>query len=190
MLKKLIAAAFSVAVCLTTAVADDKKSSGGVKSVEASFEPAEAKPGQLVTFKLTVVLEDGYHTYPLVQPDKQATGMVNKIDFPAPAGVVFVGDAFDPANPMSKAEPLLGIEQMLYYTGTVVYERKAVVSPKAAAGALTVQVPKFSLSVCDKDNCFPPKKHTPEAKLKVLSGPAVEVDKKYADEVKTALKDK
>jgi len=188
-LKTFLPALFAVALTLSPVVAADKKS-GGVKSVEAKFEPAEAKPGQLVTFKLIVVLEDGYHTYPLLQPDKQAASMVNKIDFPEPAGVVFVGDALDPAEPKSKAEPVLGIEEMLYYTGTVVYERKVVVSPKVAAGDLTVQIPKFTLSVCDKDNCFPPKKHTPEAKLKVLSGPAVAVDKKYAAEVEKAVKDK
>jgi hypothetical protein len=163
---------------------------GGVKSIEAMFEPAEAKPGQTVTFKLIVKLEDGFYTYPLVQTDKQAASMVNKLEFPAPAGVIFVGDTFDPPNPKTKAESVLGIEEMLYYTGTVVYERKAVVSPKATAGETKVQLPKFLLSVCDKDNCFPAKKHTPEAKIKVLDGPAVEVDKTYADEVSKALKDK
>jgi hypothetical protein len=175
--------------CMLPLSAQEKKASG-VKSVQASFEPAEAVPGQVITFKLTITLDDGYHTYPLVQTDKQALGMVNKIEFPAPAAVVFVGDAIDPANPLVKAEPVLGIEQMLYYTGTVVYERKAVVSPKAVPGSTNVQLPKFTLSVCDKDSCFPPKKHTPEATLKVLDGPAIEIDKKYADEVKTALKDK
>lgn len=170
-------------------VAADKKA-GGVKSVEATFTPAEAKPGQTVTFKLTVTLDDGYYTYPLVQTDKQAASMVNKLEFPPAGGVVFVGDPLDPANPKSKAEAVLGIDEMLYYTGTVVYERKAVVSPSAKAGELKVQVPKFLLSVCDKDNCFPAKKLTPEATLKVLDGPAVAVDPKYAAEVSKAVKDK
>lgn len=171
------------------AVAADKKA-GGVKSVEASFTPAEAKPGQTVTFKLTVTLDDGYYTYPLAQADKQAASMVNKLEFPTAGGVVFVGDALDPPNPKTKAEPALGIEEMLYHTGTVVYERKAVVAPTAKPGELKVQLPKFLLSVCDKDNCFPPKKLTPEATLKVLDGPAVAIDPKLADEVTKALKDK
>lgn len=180
---------FLLALTLTAplALAADVKK-GGVKSVEATFEPAEAKPGQTVTLKLTVTLDDGYYTYPLVQTDKAAAGMVNKLDFPAPGGVVFVGDALDPAGAKAKAEPVLGIEQMLYYTGTVVYERTAVVNPTAKAGELTVELPKFLLSVCDKDNCFPPKKLTPTAKLKVLDAPAVAVDKKYAGEVEKALK--
>ena len=51
----------------------------------------------------------------------------------------------------------------------------------------TVKLAKFGLSVCDKDNCFPPKNVPVEAKLKVLDGPAVEVEKMYAEEVKKAL---
>lgn len=187
-MKKLIATALLLALALPAAAADKKL--GGVKAVTASFEPAEAKPGQVVTFKLTVELEDGYHTYPLVQLDKQAEGMVNKLEFPAPGGVIFVGDAAVTSESKSKAEPALGITEMLYYPGTAVYERKAVVSPKAAAGEQAVTIPNFTLTVCDKDNCFPPKKLTPEAKLKVLAGPAVAVDKKYAAEVEKAVKDK
>ena len=45
-----------------------------MKKVEAKFDPAEAKPGQTVTFKLTVELNDGYYTYPTRQADKAAEG--------------------------------------------------------------------------------------------------------------------
>lgn len=183
------ASAISLLLVVSVAPAADINK-GGVKSINATFEPTEAKPGQTVTLKLTVTLEDGYYTYPLVQTDKAAVSMVNKLEFPKGGSVVFVGDAYDPANPKKKAEPVVGIEELLYYTGTVVYERKAVVSPSAKPGEVAVQLPKFSLSVCDKDNCFPPKTHKPEATLKVLDGPAVAVDKKYAAEVEKAAKDK
>ena len=158
-----------------------------VKKVEGKFSPAEAKPGQTVTFTLTVELNDGYHTYPTVQLDKQAAGMVNDIRFPDAGAVIFVGKTEDPKDAKTKAEPELGILEMSYCIGTVTYTRKAVVSPKAAAGATTVKLAKFSLSVCDKDNCFPPKTIPIEAPIKVLDGPAVEVEKAYADEVKKAL---
>jgi hypothetical protein len=158
-----------------------------VKKIEGKFSPAEAKPGQTVTFTLTVELHDGYHTYPTTQLDKQAAGMVNEIKFPADCPAIFVGKLEDPKDARTKAEPDLGILEMSYCTGTVTYTRKAVVSPKAPAGAATVKLAKFSLSVCDKDNCFPPKNVPVEATLKVLDGPAVEVEKAYADEVKKAL---
>jgi hypothetical protein len=158
-----------------------------VKKVEAKFSPAEAKPGQTVTFTVTIELADGFHTYPTVQTDKQAAAMVNTILFPKPDAVIFVGKTEDPKDAKTKAEPELGILEMTYCTGSVTYTRKAVVSPKAAAGPTTVKLAKFGLSVCDKDNCFPPKNVPVEAKLKVLDGPAVEVEKMYAEEVKKAL---
>lgn len=158
-----------------------------VKKVEASFEPAEAKPGQTVTLKLTLHLADGYHTYPTVQPDKAATGMVNRIVFPQAGTVIFVGDVFDPKDPKVKAEPALMIEQLQYHTGVVTFERQAVVSPKAIAGTSVVKLTSFSINVCDKDNCFPAKKLSPEATLKVLDGPAVPVQKAYEAEVQKAL---
>ncbi len=157
-----------------------------VKKVEATFEPAEAKPGQVVTFKLTVELNEGYHTYPSKQPDKLAASMVNKIGFPDPGAVVFVGPVTDSDNFEKKPEPELGIKEYRYYPGKVVYERKAVVAPTQKPGEVTVKLAEFRLTVCDANNCFPPRKLTPGATLKVLNGPPVPVDPKYADEVKKA----
>jgi hypothetical protein len=158
-----------------------------VKKVEAKFEPAEAKPGQTVTFKLTVDLNEGYHTYPTVQPDKMAASMVNVLKFPGPGAVVFVGAVADPKDFETKAEPELGIKELRENGGTVVFTRKAVVSPKAAPGPTAVKLDSFKLLVCDKTNCFPSKAVAVEAALKVLDGPAVPVEKDYADEVAKAL---
>jgi hypothetical protein len=182
------AAFFALVIALVPApVAAQKWYEKAVKKVEAKFSPTEAKPGQTVTFTLTIELADGFHTYPTVQADKQAAAMVNSILFPKPDAVIFVGKTEDPKDAKTKAEPELGILEMSYCTGTVTYTRKAVVSPKAAAGPTTVKLAKFNLSVCDKDNCFTPKNVPVEAKLKVLDGPAVEVEKLYAEEVKKAL---
>ena len=62
-----------------------------------------------------------------------------------------------------------------------------MVSPKASAGETKVKLTSFDLSVCDKFNCFPAKTVPVEAALKVLDGPAVPVEKAYADEVAKAL---
>lgn len=158
-----------------------------VKKVEARFEPAEAKPGQTVTFSLTVDLNDGYHTYPTVQPDKAASSFTNILKFPGPGAVVFVGAVTDPPIYDVKSEPDLNIKEYRVNPGTVVYTRKAVVSPKAAAGPATVKLADFKLQVCDKNNCFPPRAVPAEAALKVLPGPAVPVEAAYAAEVAKAV---
>ena len=158
-----------------------------VKSVEVEFIPAEAKPGETVTCKLTVKLEPGYHTYPLKQSDKRAESMINKWIFPEPASLIFVGDARDPDGGKTKSEPEIGITEMRYFTEKVVYQRKVVVSPAAKAGNATTKL-TFKLSVCDADNCFPPKSLDLEGTVKVLDGPAVPVEKAYLDEVNRVLK--
>ncbi len=178
--------AVAVAVVPGTASAQ-KWYEKAVKKVEGRFTPAAARPGQTVTFTLTIELNDGYHTYPTVQPDKQAAGMTNLVKFPAPGAVVFVGDTIDPKDYLAKEEPDLGIKELRYNVGTVTYTRKAVVSPRAAPGATTVKLANFSLSVCDKTNCFPAKTIPLEAALKVLDGAPVEVEKAYAGEVAKAL---
>ncbi|MBA4188592.1 MAG: hypothetical protein C0467_11380 [Planctomycetaceae bacterium] len=170
----------------TTQAKGQKWYERAVKKVEGSFTPAEAKPGQTVTFSVTVELNEGFHTYPTLQVDKMAAGMVNVFKFPSTGPVIFVGTVQDPKDPKSKAEPDAGIMKLLYYPGTATYTRKAVVSPKAATGPAEVKLSGFKLSVCDKDNCFPPKDVPVEAKLKVLEG-SVEVEKQYAEEVAKAL---
>lgn len=179
-------------IFLTThAPARDKKPTWwdkAIKKVEAKFDPAEAKPGQTVTLKLTVELHDGYFTYPTKQDDKAAEGMVNKLVFPDGAAVVFVGETINPRDYLTKSEPLIGIRDLRYYPKKVVFERKAVVRPTQKPGEAAVKVKEFGLTVCDANSCYPSRKLTPEAILNVLDGPAVPVEAKYADEVRKATK--
>ena len=179
----------SIALVQSFAPAADKDAwyAKAVKSVTATVEPAGAKPGQTVTFKLEVKLNDGYFTYPLKQVDENAKSMVNKIAFPKPGTLIFVGDAKDPAGYLTKSEPAADILELRTYKETATFERKAVVSPGAKPGEATATLESFKLSVCDAKTCFPVKLLQPEAKFKVLEG-GVEVAKEYADEVKKAEK--
>lgn len=163
-----------------------------VKSIEAKVEPAEAKPGQTVTVKVTVVLNPGHYTYATKQTDKIAIEfeLMNGITFPPPGGLVFVGELADPPNPKTKAMPEIGVKSLKYYSGTVTFERKAVVAPGQKPGDLVVKIPEFKLNVCNQNDCFPVKKIPLEATVKVLDGPAVSVDAQYVDEVKKALEKK
>jgi Thiol:disulfide interchange protein DsbD, N-terminal len=160
------------------------KAKDAVRKVDAVFEPAEAKPGQTVTLKVTVQLADGYHTYPVMQPAPEAKFSANGITFPKDGPVVFVGETVDPVSPKSKK---VEDYELLYYPGGGTWIRRAVVPPTAKPGAVTAKV-KFKLLVCDEDNCFPPKTYELEASLKVLDAPAVPVDPKYKEEVEKAGK--
>lgn len=180
-----------VAMPLLSASAADKDAwyAKAVKSITASVEPVQAKPGQTVEFQITIQLNDGYFTYPTKQPDDNAKSMVNKFVFPKPDQLIFVGETVDPSGYISKDEPDLGISDLRTYSGTVKFVRKAVVSPRAKPGDVTVTLDAFKLSVCDAKNCFPAKTLQPEAKFKVIEG-RVDVEKQYADEVKAVLDSK
>lgn len=186
---KFAPSVLAIALALSPAVAAEKDAwyAKAVKSVTATVEPAEAKPGQTVTFKLEIKLNDGYFTYPLKQADENAKSMVNKIAFPKPGTLIFVGDAKDPEGYLTKSEPAVDIAELRTYKDSVTFERKAVVSPSAKPGDATVVLESFKLSVCDAKNCFPAKTLTPEAKFKVAEG-SVEVEKQFADDVKKAEK--
>lgn len=150
-----------------------------VKKIEAKFEPADAKPGQTVTLKISVELEDGWVTYPTVQADKGAKAQTNKVTFPEKGPIVFVDLLKEPANAKTKSEEVLGIESLSYYPGGGVWERKAVVAPKTPAGKQDVKV-VYRIMVCNKDNCLPPKAIDLSATLNV-AGDAVSVDPKYKE---------
>lgn len=184
---RMLAIVSGILLSLPAFASDKDWYAKAVKGIETKVIPAEAKPGETVTVRITVQLNDGYHTYPLVQPDLRAADQINRLTFPDadPSGLIFVGTAKGPDNPTKKAEPALGIKEMHIFSGTATYERKAVVSPKAS-GKVTVQIPKFQFMVCDENNCFPPKTLKPEVSVTV-SGTAVPVAKEFAAEVEKAL---
>ena len=161
-----------------------------VKSVEATFEPAEAKPGQTVTYRVTITLNAGYYTYPTKQVDKQAANDVNRFTFPKPGSLIFIGNVIDPPNPKTKAVPELGIKDHRHYPGKVTFERKAVVSPEAKPGAMLFKLPELEFNYCNQYDCFPAKKLSPEAMLTILPGPPVPIDPAVMAEVQKALSER
>ena len=103
--------------------------------------------------------------------------------------MVFVGETVDPADYQTKAEPDGRHQGAAVLPGKVVYKRKAVVSPKAAAGRGGGEGEGVQADGVRREQLLPgPKTLTPEAKLKVLDGPAVAVEKEYADEVRKATR--
>src|SRR5688572_14234605 len=174
----------SLPLCLIVVGIAFAQPKDAIKKVEATFEPAQAKPGQTVTLKLTVSLADGYFTYPVLQPAPEAKYSVNALTFPTGGPVVFVGETVDPVGPKTKkAED----HEYLIYPGGGTWVRKAVVVPAAKAGDEKVKV-RFRIMVCDEDRCFPPKTFDLEATLQVQDGPPVPVEARYKDEVEKGEK--
>src|SRR5262249_33675225 len=102
-----------------------------VPKVEASFEPAAAKPGDVTTLKLAIEVASGWHTYRTRQPLTRNASYVNKFTFPPlPDGLSFEGELNEPP-PL--VDPIK--DDVSSYEGTTVWTRKARVSPQANGGA-------------------------------------------------------
>jgi hypothetical protein len=154
-----------------------------VESVNAVIEPADAKPGQTVTYKLIVKLNPGFHTYPVVQPDSQVSSH-NTIVLPDTGELIFVEPVSDPAGYEVVPTPMIG--NVAEYRGGATWEFKAVVSPRATPGSKDIPLKTVKILVCDEMNCLPPRKVDPSAKFKVFGSP-VAVEDKYRAAVEKAL---
>src|SRR5689334_13822810 len=66
-----------------------------VPKISATIEPATAKRGETVTWKLTVEIIPGWWTYPLRQVDPN-TSNTTTITFPDTTALVPVGDFVEP----------------------------------------------------------------------------------------------
>jgi thiol:disulfide interchange protein DsbD len=155
-------------------------------NVVATIEPATARRGEAVTWKFTIDVAPGWHTYPTKQVDPEAKSYVTKIDFTKleTKDVVMVGSLVEPPNVKTKPDPALDIKELRYYEGRAVWEAKLVVLPGAIPGEKAITIP-VSIQVCDEQGCLPKKFDAP-LKLTVSDAPPVAVDPKYADAVKAA----
>src|SRR4026209_2000475 len=156
-----------------------------VKSIEATIEPAEANPGQTVTYRLAVKLNHPYYTHPVKQPDIGVAASRNEIELPPPGDLIFVEPVSDPPNPKTKTNTL---GTLAYYPEGATWEFKAVVAPNATSGEKKIPLKKFRPLVCNGETefCFPPRPIAVEASLKI-SGTAVAVEEKYRETVEKAL---
>jgi thiol:disulfide interchange protein DsbD len=133
---------------------DNKFFRNAVPKAWTSFEPSTAKRGETVTWRLTVELAPGWHTYPLQQVDPKAEDNVTTIKFPESGDVTFVGDVKEPIY-KSKPDQEAGIRELHYLEDKVlVWQRKALISADAKPGQISVKVP-VRMQVCDANHCLP-----------------------------------
>ena len=151
-----------------------------VTSITAKAEPATVKRGETVKWKLQITLAEGWHSYPTKQPDERSDSFVNKIAFPKPGDVVFVGELKEPPAKVHTESDGSKVSEV---EGQPVWERAFVVHPNAKPGKLTISVP-VTISVCDKTTCLVPKKVMVDVVLTVSDAAPVKIDPKYEKEIK------
>lgn len=122
-----------------------------VKTIDVTIDPASASPGQTVTWRLTLDLQDGWHTYPAEQPgaDELVKAFVTTFKWPGAAETAFVGKLKDPDPKLHEEDGL----KLLILEGKVVWERPLKVAASAPPGDKTVRV-KLAGQVCT-NKCVP-----------------------------------
>jgi len=112
--------------------------------VSASLEPKEAAPGQVVTFKLHFDVEPGFHTYPTVQTDPNASSFVTV--FRVKAGPLESAGPIKEPKAEDKLEPELKAT-VGYLHGSGDFEVPYKVKAGTPPGAVKVSI-KLDTQVC------------------------------------------
>ena len=139
----------------------------------ASVEPAEAKPGDTVTLKVTAKLDPGYHIYKYSKtPMKPGEGpSYTSFDLFDPAGLEAQGDWSASKEPIQhKEEVWPNLPFVEYYEDEVTWSHKLKVPPGTPAGKKTLRV-QVGYMICDARSCSPPGQWTlPAVTLTVRPG--------------------
>jgi thiol:disulfide interchange protein DsbD len=156
----------------STAAAPSTDRTADLLRLEATVEPQEAHPGQVVRLTIRGTLKPGYHTYPLTQYSEdpvQSPGSLNQLVFDRSA-------ALRPLPPVTESDPEFVADKaggvLLEYTGSFTWSQDVLVAADAAPGDLTVAF-VVKLQVCDEYKCTPGERHF-SLPIRV-AGPAVAV---------------
>ncbi len=162
-----------------------------VAEVKVEIVPPQARPGQTVTYRLTVIPKAGAWTYPVQPPEGQSEKTT--LVLPPPGELIFVREPADPPGYKWKRKPDPNdlLKEIVYTPEPITWELPAVVSPRAAPGRKRIVLDKLTtLTGCNDFGCVnssPDGSDLPAAELEVLAGPAVAVEEAYRAAVDKAL---
>ena len=162
-------------------LADDAKpakkdSRAAARPKEATFTtsviPAEAKPGDTVTYKVTAKVEAPWHIYKYSKTPPADGPKYTEFDFFDPAGLKVEGDWTPSVAPIKKKEPAFpDIPFLEYHEDEVTWSIKLQVPAEASPGKKTLRC-QVGYMICSDQNCsFPGQWTLPDAELTVTSGP-------------------
>jgi thiol:disulfide interchange protein DsbD len=137
---------------------------------EVKVEPAVAKPGDTVTYSVTVKVDDPWHIYAYAKEQPDQGPRNTQFDFFDPAGLKAVGDWEPDAEPEKRKDPAFNNQMVEYHEGQVVWSREFRVPADAKPGKKTLQN-QIYFQICNESSCKPPTYATlPAATLTIEGG--------------------
>ncbi len=143
-------------------------------TLSASVEPAQAKPGDVVTFKVTAKLDSGYHIYKYSK--EQGSGPVpTSFDFFGRAGLEVDGEWTASRDPEKHKDPNFpDVDSVEYFEDEVTWSIKLKVPAAVAPGKKSLRC-QARYMVCDAKTCSIPGRWTlPDVELTVIDGDAAQ----------------
>jgi thiol:disulfide interchange protein DsbD len=140
-------------------------------SYEAAIEPANAKPGDAVTYKVTVKVDEPWHIYAWAAEQPKEGPRSTQFDLFGVADLV-PGKEWKPDElPIRKKEPAFpDLDAVDFHENQVVWSMPLTVPKDAAAGKRTIRS-QIYFQICNQVACKPPTYATlPPAELTVSDG--------------------
>lgn len=133
-----------------------RKGKPGPATVRAEISPVDAKPGEKVTFTLSIAVEEGWHTYSTTQK-KGPGGLPTTIEIKQINGLTPVGETWQASeSPENKTlETDDGGHILQLHHGNTKWSREFVVADDAESYGLAGRVQYMT---CDANRCLPPKR--------------------------------
>ena len=136
-------------------------------TLTAAVEPAEAKAGDMVTFKVTAKLDPGYHIYKYYKRDGPVLTSFDFFDHGAPRGRGRL-DRLRREPEKHKDINFPDLASVEYYEDEVTWEHQGQAIPAATAAGKKTQRCQAGYMICDDKTCSVPGRWTlPEVELTV-----------------------
>ena len=134
-----------------------------------SIQPAEARPGDTVTLKVTAKLNPGWHIYTQAKNQKGEGPRKTVFDLFDTAGLEVAGDWKADRKPESRAEPAFDNQTFEYFEDEVSWSIPLKVPSATAPGKKLIRC-QASYQICNAQSCsFPGRWTLPDATLTVLA---------------------
>jgi len=133
-----------------------------------SVEPAEARPGDTVTLKVSAKLNPGWHIYTQAKTQEGDGPCKTILDLFDTAGLEVAGDWKAARKPESKAEPAFDNQTFEYFENEISWSVPLKVPAAAAPGKKSIRC-QASYQICNAASCsFPGRWTLPDATLTVV----------------------
>lgn len=137
-------------------------------TLTAVIEPAEAKPGETVTLKVTAKLKPGWHIYTQARTQEGEGPRKTMFDLFDAAGLEVSGDWKADREPESKPEPAFDNKVFEFFEDEVTWSIPLKVPAGTGAGKKAIHV-QASYQICNAQSCsFPGRWTLPEATVTIL----------------------